>query len=305
LDTGLSDAKLVLDPGSVFEDAAIGRDGHDLPGDHLAALLQGFLGGEVETATARNFHADDGDAADVILAENLRQFFGVIPCVELGTADHGDFALDEFLVEIGPGVSGAIGSDQELGALVKWSLDREQLDLDRPLLELGVGGIRINRSLGGHRGWCSSNRSFGTVEGALGIAWAAAEDRLGCSSGFCSCFGFHLEIGRGTWGGRCEFVSFTFLDRDGVGRAGRQASTQSVTVRLLDQAGFAIDQGQGALVTTDDAIAAAIALFFIDHNNVTLHEKILSCRRPGLEPPVQWVQLVFWRQCTIMNTGTL
>jgi hypothetical protein len=95
----------------------------------------------------------------------------------------------------------------------------------------------------------------------------AAEDRLGCGSGFCSCFGFHLEIGRGAWGGSSEFVRLTFLDRNRTGRAGWQAGTEAIAVGFLDQRALPLIR-RGHPRGTDDALTAAIALFFIDNNDI-------------------------------------
>ena len=258
----------------VLEDPAIGREGHNLPRDHLAAGLEGVFGRKFEAATAGDFHADDDDAADIVVAEDFSQLVGIVDRVKFRAANHGDPAFDEFLVEVGAGEGGTIGSDQEFGTLVERGFDRQELDLDRPLAQFGVRRIRIRRCSGdGWGGFGGRGGLLVAVKGALGIAGATTEDR--CSSFgslFMGCgFGTYFEVSWGTGGWRGEFISIAFFDLDRVGRTGRQASTETVTVGFFDQAGFAIDQGEGAFMTADDAVAAAIALFFVDDDDVSFH----------------------------------
>ena len=79
-----------------IKNPAIGRNRYNGPRDHLAAFLKGFDGSMFQTAAARNLHADNGDAFDIILTNDFGQLFGIIHTVQLRTAHKGDMSLDEF-----------------------------------------------------------------------------------------------------------------------------------------------------------------------------------------------------------------
>ena len=89
----------------------------------------------MQAAAARHLHPHDGDALDVVIADDLGQLVGVVYHIELRTTDQGDLALHEFLVHIGVGVGGAVSSDQQLCAVIERCDRRQQLDLARPLVE--------------------------------------------------------------------------------------------------------------------------------------------------------------------------
>ena len=71
------------------------------------------MNGHLNSTAAGYLHADDGDALDVVLPDDLRQLFGIVHAVQLGTAHQRDVSLDEPLVEGGVGVGGAVGGNQE------------------------------------------------------------------------------------------------------------------------------------------------------------------------------------------------
>ena len=105
----------------------------DLEGKVLAALFESFFGSHFQAAAAGDFHADQGDVADIVLADDFCQFFGIVDCVEFRTADKGDAALDEIFVEAGVGIGRAIGSDEQAGAVKIRRMRWYEFDLDRPL----------------------------------------------------------------------------------------------------------------------------------------------------------------------------
>ena len=101
----------------------------------LSAVFERLLRGSLQAAAARYFHTDDGDALDVVIADDLGQLVGVVDHIELRAADQGDLALHEFLVHIGVGVGGAVSGNQQLCAVIERSDRRQQFDLARPLVE--------------------------------------------------------------------------------------------------------------------------------------------------------------------------
>ena len=87
-----------------------------------------------DSATAGNFHADNGHTFDIVVFNNFRQFLRVVHGVQLRTADQGDFSLDEFAVEIGVSVGGTVCRNQKFGAVKIRSLYRDKFNLYRPCL---------------------------------------------------------------------------------------------------------------------------------------------------------------------------
>ena len=67
---------------------AVHRHGDHLPRDELPALLECLFRRQLQPAAAGHLHADDGDALDVVAADDLRQLFGIVHAVQLGTAHH-------------------------------------------------------------------------------------------------------------------------------------------------------------------------------------------------------------------------
>ena len=82
------------------------RDGDHLPRNEFPALLERLFRRQFQPAAAGHLHPHDGDAFDVVLPDDLRQLFGIVHAVQLGTAHKGDVPLDEPLVEGGVGVGG-------------------------------------------------------------------------------------------------------------------------------------------------------------------------------------------------------
>ena len=81
-----------------------------------------------DSATAGNFHADNGHTFDLVVFNNFRQFLRVVHGVQLRTADQGDFSLDEFAVEIGVSVGGTVCRNQKFGAVKIRSLYRDKFN---------------------------------------------------------------------------------------------------------------------------------------------------------------------------------
>ncbi len=116
-----------------FHQPAVHRHGDHLPQDELPALLECLFRRQLQPAAAGYLHADDGNALDVVFPDDLRQLFGIVHAVQLGTAHQRDVSLDEPLVEGGVSVGGAVGGDQEPRPVKIRGVYRHQLDLHRPL----------------------------------------------------------------------------------------------------------------------------------------------------------------------------
>ncbi|CAN3974440.1 PH domain-containing protein, partial [Dysosmobacter welbionis] len=74
---------------------------------------------------------------DIVAAKDLRQLFGIVSLIQLGAADQRDAAPHEPLVEVRPGISRAVRRDQQPGTVEPGGLHRHQLDLHRPLGQVG------------------------------------------------------------------------------------------------------------------------------------------------------------------------
>ena len=82
--------------------------------DAFAAVFDGSFDCVTEATAAGHGHPCDGDGPDIVVLKNLRQLLGVIHRIQLGTADHGHAILHKIVMEIAVGISGAVGSDQQV-----------------------------------------------------------------------------------------------------------------------------------------------------------------------------------------------
>lgn len=101
--------------------------------EELSALLKRLFRCHFQSAAARHFHTHNGHASDVVVSDDLRQLFGIIHAVQLGTSYEGDMPSDEPLVKCGVGVSRAVGGNQQFCTVKIGCVNRNELDLDRPL----------------------------------------------------------------------------------------------------------------------------------------------------------------------------
>lgn len=125
---------------SVVQNTAVGGDGDHIPRDELAAGLQCLFHGIFDTAAAGYLHPHHGDAADMVLFEDLSEFFRIVHRIQLRAAHQRDVPPDEILMEIGIGVSGAVGSHQQFCPVKPGRVYGSQLDLHGPLAELRLLG---------------------------------------------------------------------------------------------------------------------------------------------------------------------
>lgn len=215
----------------------------------LPLWARAFFGSHFQAAAAWDFHADQGDVMDIVLAKDFCQFFSVVDVVEFRAADEGDAALDEIFVEAGVGIGRAVGSDEQAGTVEIRRMRRYELDLDWPLAQAG------NRRSG--RDFTSA---FRCVREAAGLAAGTAAGIDSSLSGHVLLYGFFV-IGGG----------FAFDKGDGIRRAMGQAIAQTVAIIIAHEAGLAVDHGDSPFVTGRGAGAAAIAFFRINLYNFTYH----------------------------------
>ena len=78
----------------------------------------------LDTAAARNLHADNGHAFDVVATDDFGQLFGVVDAVKLWTSDQSYFTMDKVPMEAAVCVSGTVGSDQKFGTVEIRGADR-------------------------------------------------------------------------------------------------------------------------------------------------------------------------------------
>ena len=127
----------VVSARNLFEDFPVRRDGHDIPWDELAAVLERGFGCHFQSAAARNLHAQDGQALDFVLRNDRLKLLGIVDHVQLRTADQCDAALDKVAVEVRIGKGGAVRSDHQVRIVKIRCVDRGELDLYRPVGQLG------------------------------------------------------------------------------------------------------------------------------------------------------------------------
>ena len=109
---------------NLVQDSSINRNRRHLPRNEFSACLQGFFHGVLDTAAARNLHADNGHAFDVVAADDFGQLFGVVDAVKLWTSDQSYFTMNKVLMEAAVCVSGTVGSDQKFGTVEIRGADR-------------------------------------------------------------------------------------------------------------------------------------------------------------------------------------
>ena len=85
---------------------AVETDHSDLEWNVLSAQLDGAADGMLQPAAAGDDHARERDAADGVLAEDLRKLLGIIGLVKLRAANKCYPALDEVIVKTTLGQAG-------------------------------------------------------------------------------------------------------------------------------------------------------------------------------------------------------
>lgn len=112
-------------------------------------MLQGSFDSLLDAAAAGDFHADDGNAFNVICQQDLGQFAAVIFIIQLWAADECDVVFDEFAVEVTVSKGCTVSGNEKSAVLQISCVGIDQFDLDRPLLQLA--GL-------GHLCWCRMGR---------------------------------------------------------------------------------------------------------------------------------------------------
>ena len=98
---------------SVVQNLPIGGNRHHLPGNHLAAVLQGSYHGVFDAAAAGHLNAYHSNGPAIVFLYDSCQFLAVIHTIQFGATNQGHLILhelrNELRMEISIGVSGAIG----------------------------------------------------------------------------------------------------------------------------------------------------------------------------------------------------
>ena len=66
-----------------------------------------------------------------IIVDIINRLGRIIHHIQLGAADHGYLILHKIMMEIAIGISGTVGSDQQISAVKIGSIGRQELDLHR------------------------------------------------------------------------------------------------------------------------------------------------------------------------------
>ena len=92
-----------------------------------------------------------------------------------------------------------------------------------------------------------------------------------------------------------EGIRLAMLDGDRVQRASADARAQPVAIALLHHASLAVDNLQRTLRTVDDALSAAVALLFVDLDNIANRHDVLLEKPP---PTVVRLQSYYMIRCS-------
>ena len=109
---------------NLVQDSSINRNRRHLPRNEFSTVLERTNGSVLQSAAARNLHADNGHAFDIVVTDDFGQLFGVVDAVKLWTSDQSYFTMDKVLMEAAVCVSGTVGSDQKFGTVEIRGADR-------------------------------------------------------------------------------------------------------------------------------------------------------------------------------------
>ena len=116
----------------LVQHSSVGGYGHNLPQNELFAFLKSPSGRHFNTAAARNFHSDHGDAFNIASGDYSLKLFGIVSLVQLRAADQNHPVLNEVVMEIAVGIGGAVSSDKQVGTAEVRCVYRSKLNLYRP-----------------------------------------------------------------------------------------------------------------------------------------------------------------------------
>ena len=114
-----------------------------MPRDHVSAVLERDFNSVLNSSATRDFHAGDYHRFDAVMFQNGSQFFRVVVIVKFWAADNGYPILHVLSVEVSVGIGGAVGRDEQIGVVKIRCIDRYELDLHRPLIEMCLDGCRL------------------------------------------------------------------------------------------------------------------------------------------------------------------
>ena len=119
------------------QNSSIRGNGIHLPWKEFSACFHGIYGSLLDSAAAGDFHAHDGHALNIVLADDLCKLLAVVYRIQFWTSDQGNLSLNEILVEICIGVGSTICCNEKVCSVKVRRIYRYKLNLYRPLLKLG------------------------------------------------------------------------------------------------------------------------------------------------------------------------
>ena len=120
----------------LLQNSPIRGNCNHLTRNELVGCHQRTLDGVFKTAAARNLHAQDFDALDIVVRNDLRKLLGVVALIQLRTADQRDVVFHKVSMEIAVGVCCTVRRDQQICAIKVRCAHGNELDLTRPLEKL-------------------------------------------------------------------------------------------------------------------------------------------------------------------------
>ena len=239
----------------LIQDAAIKRERDNLPRDELPRRTQSLDGHALQTATARDLHARDGDALDIVARNDLGQLLGVIGAIKFRTADKANFVADEIGMEVAVRKCAAVGSDKQIGALDIRGLCRSQLNLHRPIAKLRGHNLRRGGSGGFIRAGAVPSRA---VERSNSRS-RTGDGRPAVSLRFGFLFAF-AALNRRLVVSRCLALD----KRDGASGTTWQTIAETVAEIIAHKPGLPVNDLNSSLVARFGANSAAVALLLVD-----------------------------------------
>ena len=120
-----------------LQDFALQREGDHLPGDVLAACLEGLVCELLEPAAPGHLHTAHLDACNIVVADDFGQLLRVVDAVELRTADEHHAIADEIAMEACIRKRRAVGGDEQVRTVEVRRMRGCELDLHGPVAQLG------------------------------------------------------------------------------------------------------------------------------------------------------------------------
>lgn len=100
----------------LIEYFSVRGNGYDLPRNKLSAALQCDFCRVFQSAAAGHFHAHDGHAFNIVIANYFGELLGIVHAIQFRAADIRNISFYEAFVECVIGIRRAVGSAEQLSA---------------------------------------------------------------------------------------------------------------------------------------------------------------------------------------------